>query len=482
MLSMQDLALRAASAVARYDSQANVPAQAERFARFLESGRFVPYFENGVVIPCAPLQCSEPAGGRAAAFERGVWFPARLDGRSLVSAGGAQPHPALGIPLRAGEGCAVGFLNLPEHLSGDGRAIDYVRLRTSVYMAVLFLDNILDVADYPAPQAACITRETRKLALGAFGLADVLEAVGVAYGSPEGRAVAGKLFAFINSQARAASQQLAVRRGPFPLFRQWAGTGQKPVRNAVRTALAQTVQPALGAGRAPGCAPHPEAAASALDCLQMQAAVECQIDGVAPVPIPVGNRAELQRLCIQAFRLGCTMVCLPEREKEASACCENSQGAGRGPCPTRVARVLARRQVYRRRAALAARRAQAQAEQEQGWAVSDESALLREAEVRASSAESDVLQALDAAGGPPAARTAEPGGSTGYGPARKPDTSVVFGNWDQPPVFHSAGSRVGAAAQEDALRYCPRCGRPLLHSGDGPVCVFCGLLRPPAVR
>ena len=52
-------------------------------------------------------------------------------------------------------------------------------------VAVRFLDNMIDVADYPLPAITAATRPTRKIGLGFTGLADALIKAGLAYDSAE---------------------------------------------------------------------------------------------------------------------------------------------------------------------------------------------------------------------------------------------------------------------------------------------------------
>lgn len=323
-LTYESLAFQAASAQARYDWQADIAALAGRMDRFLASGLFVPACvgpDGRAAVACAPREdgCAAPAGdGPAAAFAAGVYFPRALAAREPVPVLGppAVPDGRIGQPLRPGEGCAVGFVDLAAHLSReDGRpAVDWARLGRTVHKAVFFLDCCLDVAAYPDDAAARATRAARKLALGAFGLADVLAALGLAYDSDAGRALAVRLFAALTAQARAASRNLAAERRPFPLFSESRLAGGAPVRNALVTGLAPSGPWARAAGRAPGIEPLPGDDVPDEARLRMQAAVERQVDGTAAVPLAADSPERVQRLCAAAWRMGCTMVRLAALE------------------------------------------------------------------------------------------------------------------------------------------------------------------------
>lgn len=322
-MTYETLALQAASAQARYDWQADVTALAGKMGRFLQAGLFVPGCvgpDGRAAIACAGA-CGPVRPGRAAAFARGVFFPQALAGREAVPALGlpAAPDAATLQPLRENEGCAVGFIDLAAHLrTEDGSpGVDWARLGHTAEKAVFFLDSCIDVAQYPDAACSRASRAARKLALGAFGLAEVLAALGLAYDSPPARALAARLFACITAQARAASRALAKERRAFPLFAESRLAGGAPMRNAMCTGLAPSDGPARAAGRTPGICPMDGDDVPARARLQMQAAVEAQVDGTAAVPLYPAGQGELQQLCVEACRMGCTLACLGAPPKPA---------------------------------------------------------------------------------------------------------------------------------------------------------------------
>lgn len=325
-MTTESLSLRAACAEARYDWQADVSALAGRFTRFLNAGIFVPgaclVREDHLAVPCALPPQEAAAEGAARPFAGGVFFPEALAAREPVPALGLPPAPdALTFqPLRVGEGCAVGFIDLAAHLRAGAKHphVDYARLRRTVHTAVHFLDNCIDVADYPSDACSRACRASRKLALGVFGLAELLEAVGVAYDSDAGRALAVKVFSFLTGEARAASRALAGLRGPFPLFADSRLAEGAPVRNAMVTGLAPGAGEARAHGRTPGIEPRAGSGVGGEARLRMQAAVAAHVDGTAAVPLcPPGGEA-VRDLCVQACRLGCTVVQLQEEEDDGT--------------------------------------------------------------------------------------------------------------------------------------------------------------------
>ncbi|GAB4585629.1 adenosylcobalamin-dependent ribonucleoside-diphosphate reductase [Nocardia sp. IFM 10818] len=164
-------------------------------------------------------------------------------------------NPCGEVPLAPYESCNLGSLALPRFLAGD--RLDEQRLAETVRVAVRFLDDVIDVADYPVPELAAAAHATRKIGLGVMGLAETLAALGLPYDSAPAVAFARHLMSRIAQWAHAASRELAAERGPFPLFdrSRWAATAPAPMRNAQLTSIAPTGTIALLAGTSAGIEP-----------------------------------------------------------------------------------------------------------------------------------------------------------------------------------------------------------------------------------
>lgn len=152
-------------------------------------------------------------------------------------------------PLLPYESCVLGSINLSKFYR-DG-AIDYDRLKEVITLGVHFLDNIIDVSEYPIPAIANITKLNRKIGLGVMGWADLLILLGIPYDSEEAITLGEELMGFISRTALEASIDLANQRGPFPRWVQesiYQGGHEEagslrslgPRRNATVTTVAPT--------------------------------------------------------------------------------------------------------------------------------------------------------------------------------------------------------------------------------------------------
>jgi len=144
-------------------------------------------------------------------------FDAQVPGVHAFDANGLLAHNCGEQVLLPWESCNLGSINLA-HMVTAGRRVDWERLRRTVRTAVHMMDNVITVNRWPLRAIEEATLKTRKIGLGVMGFADLLVALGVAYGSGEAEAVAAALMEAISYWSKEASCELALSRGPFPAF------------------------------------------------------------------------------------------------------------------------------------------------------------------------------------------------------------------------------------------------------------------------
>ena len=165
-----------------------------------------------------------------------------------------NPTPSLGQieatnpcgeqPLLPYEACTLGSINVSEFvgISESTSEMDWQALAETVKLAVRFLDNIVDVCDYPVRDTVRLAHGNRKIGLGIMGFADCLFALGIPYDSKKGIEFGAELMKFVNDKAHQASAELAGLRGLFPNWQSsiWKSKKKPEMRNASVTCIAPT--------------------------------------------------------------------------------------------------------------------------------------------------------------------------------------------------------------------------------------------------
>lgn len=160
--------------------------------------------------------------------------------------------------LLGGEVCNLGSINISKFVLKDGSGIDYKQLEDYVKHSVRFLNNIIDLNQYPLEYLNEKTNKYRKIGLGVMAWADALIKMKIKYSSQEARDLAEKLMKFITETGRKASNDLAVEYNDyndnrFELKSEFKELGKN--RNATITAIAPTGTISMIAGCSSGIEP-----------------------------------------------------------------------------------------------------------------------------------------------------------------------------------------------------------------------------------
>jgi len=179
----------------------------------------------------------------------------------------ANPTPQLGQieatnpcgeqPLLPYDACTLGQINLSKFVNDDSTDFDWDRLRTVVHNGTRFLDDVLDMNEYPIEAVRITTRAIRRIGLGIMGFADALLQMQIGYNTKEGNDAAERVMRFVQAESDNASVELARVRGVFPAFKGsiYDKPGEIRPRNGARTTIAPTGTTAMLADCSSGCEP-----------------------------------------------------------------------------------------------------------------------------------------------------------------------------------------------------------------------------------
>jgi ribonucleoside-diphosphate reductase alpha chain len=129
-------------------------------------------------------------------------------------------------------------------------------LGQTVTLAVRFLDDVIDINNYPLSEIELMAKGNRRIGVGLMGWAESLVKMGIAYDSEDALKAAREVMAFINNKALEASEALAAERGAFPNWKGSIFDPQSPhyrgeerfPRHCARTTIAPTGTIGLAAG------------------------------------------------------------------------------------------------------------------------------------------------------------------------------------------------------------------------------------------
>ncbi len=176
--------------------------------------------------------------------EPGVVFIDRINEANPIKNVGLieATNPCGEQPLHPYDSCNLGSINVGEFVRGSGSeaTFDWEEFRSVVHTTTRFLDNVIEVNNYPLPQIDQMSKTTRRIGLGVMGFADALYKLRIPYNSEAGCDFGEKVMQVLNDESHLASEALAEEREVFPA---WSGSRWQQEGRALRNSYTTTIAP-----------------------------------------------------------------------------------------------------------------------------------------------------------------------------------------------------------------------------------------------
>jgi len=132
----------------------------------------------------------------------------------------AATNPCGEQPLPPNGACLLGSFNLTKYIveHEDKFVFNMNQLRNDIPHVVRAMDNVVDRATYPLKEQEEEAKSKRRMGLGVTGVANAIEALGFDYGSERFIQTLEEIMGVIRDVAYTTSVELAIEKGPFPLF------------------------------------------------------------------------------------------------------------------------------------------------------------------------------------------------------------------------------------------------------------------------
>lgn len=143
-------------------------------------------------------------------------------------------NPCGEVLLYPNEPCNLGSVNVWAFAKqdDDGKTyVDWESMRTVVRSCTRFLDNVIDVNNFPLKAIEEMSLSTRKIGLGVMGVGDLLYELRIPYNTEEGRKFMEQLMEFIAYWSKVESIELAKTRGNLPYYdKSFYKEGRLPIK------------------------------------------------------------------------------------------------------------------------------------------------------------------------------------------------------------------------------------------------------------
>ncbi len=149
-------------------------------------------------------------------------------------------NPCGEVLLYPYESCNLGSINVwsfvkREPTNGRKKQVefDWKAFEKTIYLATKFLDNVVEINNYPLKKIEELSLSTRKIGLGLMGLGNLLYDLEIPYDSNQGVEFMERMMEFVNLHSKESSIDLARERGAFPYYdKSFYSNGRLPFKGS----------------------------------------------------------------------------------------------------------------------------------------------------------------------------------------------------------------------------------------------------------
>lgn len=131
---------------------------------------------------------------------------------------GEQPLPNYlleenGHRTFGGGSCNLGSIDISKLYNNETKDINWNEFAQAIKCCIVFLDNVIDINQFPNKAFELWAKENRPVGLGIMGLADLFLKMKIQYGSDESIELSEKIAKFLEKTAHKKSVELAEKKG-----------------------------------------------------------------------------------------------------------------------------------------------------------------------------------------------------------------------------------------------------------------------------
>lgn len=206
------------------EAKNSIGLELEKFYAFSNKNSNELYRDTNVDIPAVFVENIEWTGVVEDVYDLTVednhnfYIITKTDDNYLNSSG-VLVHNCGEIPMPPYSLCCLSAINLTKFVRKpftDEAFFDFLEFGKTIGVGVRFLDNVLDVTDYPLEKIETQSKKWRRIGLGFTGLGNVFMMLGLKYGSSDSLTLSEEIGNILRDSSYYASTIIAEEKGAFP--------------------------------------------------------------------------------------------------------------------------------------------------------------------------------------------------------------------------------------------------------------------------